>query len=520
MHQAEIDLATVQIDPTDLHLHPRTNGVTDTGSLAAQLLSQFVKAEIFAAQLGDVHQAFHVQGIQGHENAEAGRSRHHATIFFPQMLAHVFALEPSFHITAGFVGAALIGAAMQTSGLPGLLIGCRHAHARRVGVRRTFGGLVLFKPLGQLGMGFAGHGQVGQLVLAPQQDRLDHPVHQQIGVTADRAGEMGVGLIGQAEVTAVDRRVDRLLHGAQKHGVDLLRVRTVFGGLRNFLELAGVRIIADAQANAHGLEVIAQDVFFLGRRSFVHPEQAGVLTLLNEVCTAHVRRQHRFFNQAVRFVAYAGHDFFNAPALIADDLGFGGFKVHCTTHGTRSQQGFVHVLQIHQVGHALLALGRFRAACVSQNRRHLGVGKARMAVHDRWVKLIGMDFALGIDQHVAHHAQAVHIGVERAQTVGQLLGQHGDDAAREIHAGGPVVGIDVDVATGLHIVAHVGNGHQQTPALATADFGWLAIDRIVKVAGIFAVDRDQGHIAQIHTVFAILGPDFVGQALGLLQAPC
>jgi len=114
----------------------------------------------------------------------------------------------------------------------------------------------------------------------------------------------------------------------------------------------------------------------------------------------------------MRFVAHARHDLFNAPAFVAHDLSFSGPKIHRTTHRTRGQQRLVHVLQIHQVSHALFAFGRFRPTCVGQNRRHFGVSKTSMAVHHCRVKLVSVHIALGIDQHVAHHAQTVHIRVQ------------------------------------------------------------------------------------------------------------
>jgi hypothetical protein len=102
-------------------------------------------------------------------------------------------------------------------------------------------------------------------------------VHQQVGIAPDRAGEVRVGLVRQAEVAAVERRVDRLLHRAQQHGVDLLRVGPVLGGQRNLLELARLRVVADGHADAHGLQVVAQDFLLLRRRAFVHAVQARVL---------------------------------------------------------------------------------------------------------------------------------------------------------------------------------------------------------------------------------------------------
>jgi hypothetical protein len=45
----------------------------------------------------------------------------HAAVFFAQMLAHVFAFEPGFHIATGFISAAFIGAAMQDPQPPRLV---------------------------------------------------------------------------------------------------------------------------------------------------------------------------------------------------------------------------------------------------------------------------------------------------------------------------------------------------------------------------------------------------------------
>ena len=109
---------------------------------------------------------------------------------------------------------------------------------------------------------------------------------------------------------------------------------------------------------------------------------------------------------------------------------------------------------------------RLDAAGVGENGRHLRVGETGMAVHDGRIELVGVQFALGGDQHVTDHAQAIHLGVQGTQAVGELLGQHGNDAAREINAGGTFIGIDVDGIAGVHVMAHVGNGHQQAPALA------------------------------------------------------
>ena len=78
------------------------------------------------------------------------------------------------------------------------------------------------------------------MVASFSQDRFDNAVYQEVRIAPNRAGEMRISIKGQAEMSAIGRRINRLLHRAQKHGVDLLRVGPVFGGLRYGLEVAGL----------------------------------------------------------------------------------------------------------------------------------------------------------------------------------------------------------------------------------------------------------------------------------------
>ena len=125
MHQAKINLATIQVHAADLHPHPCADGVTNTSPLATQLLPRFVKAEILATQLGDVDQAFHIHRVQRDKNAKASGRCDHAAELFTQMLAHVFALEPGLYVAAGLISAALVGTAVQAGSLPGELVSSR-----------------------------------------------------------------------------------------------------------------------------------------------------------------------------------------------------------------------------------------------------------------------------------------------------------------------------------------------------------------------------------------------------------
>ena len=131
-------------------------------------------------------------------------------------------------------------------------------------------------------MRFSRQRQTGQLVFLPRQNRFDNPVYQQIRVAANRTGEMRIRLIRQTKVTAVDGGVNRLLHRAQQHGVNLLCIWALFSRLGDVLKLARLGVVAQAKTQSQGFEVIAQNVFFLRCGPLMDAEQAGMLALLND----------------------------------------------------------------------------------------------------------------------------------------------------------------------------------------------------------------------------------------------
>ena len=296
-----------------------------------------------------------------------------------------------------------------------------------------------------------------------------------------------------------------------------MRLGPVLGHLGDVAELRGMRVVADGLGNAHGLQIVAQNLLLLGRRALVHTEKASVFALLNEIGGTNIGRQHGFFDQLVGIIAGARDNFFNTPRLVADDLCLSGFKIYRTARLARQQQSTVYIVQIEQIGHQGFALHSFGAACVLQDRRNFGVGEACVAEHHSRIKLVCVHLTFGVDQHVANHAKSLNAWVQRTQSIGQFLWQHGNHAAREIHRSGSVVGVDIDRCPRLHIVAHVGNRHQQTPTFATAHLGGLTIHRVVKITRVFAIDGDQRHVAQINAIFVIAGPDMVRQLARLRQ---
>src|SRR3989338_5063629 len=112
---------------------------------------------------------------------------------------------------------------------------------------------------------------------------------------------------------------------------------------------------------------------------------------------------------------------------------------------------------------------------------------------------------------VSNHGQTIDMRVQRAQAVGQFFRQHRDNPLREVHRVTTYLSLGVQRRIDLHIVRYVGDGDIQLPAAGKQPpvaAVFLAIHRIVKVAGVFTVDGDERQMAQIDALFFVLLFDF------------
>ncbi len=468
-------------------------------------------------------QAFNIQAVKLHKQPERRCRTDRAAIFLTQALTHEHALQPRLDVTRSLIRPALVGAAMDARGLPGGRLGWRQLDARSHLDRRlgqTLRGLRLATWLALEITRGRHHRRQDQLVTSAAKQGLDDAMHEQVRITANRAGEVRVSLIRQAEVPAVGGRVDGLLHRAQQHRVDLHGVGPLLRGLCDGLELSRRGLFTNAQPQAQRLQVVAQGAALLGCRALVHPVKRWVLATHDEVGRADVGRQHALLDEPMGIGAHTRDDARDAPVLVANDLGFGGFKIHGATAGTSLQQSAVHLVQVQQMRHQRSAALSFGTARVAQDGRYFGVGQARMRIDDRREELVGMQLTFGCDQHVADHRQSLDLGVERAQAIGELLRQHRDDAPRKVDRGRSLISVPVQGLVGLDVVTDVGDGHDQAPGvrgLATTDHGRLAIDRVIEVTRVFAVNGHQGHVGQVDAPFLVGRPHLLGQLGSLSQ---
>ena len=125
--------------------------------------------------------------------------------------------------------------------------------------------------------------------------------------------------------------------------------------------------------------------------------------------------------------------------------------------------------------------------------------------------LVVQYLAVGVHGHDAGEGQPVHVGVEGADAVGELLRQHGDHPVGKVHRGGAVECLQVQGGIFGHIVGHVGDVDAQDPVSLPV---LLQADGVVKVLGGGAVDGDDGFVPQVQPAGAGGGVHLLGGQLG------
>ncbi len=133
-------------------------------------------------------------------------------------------------------------------------------------------------------------------------------------------------------------------------------------------------------------------------------------------------------------------------------------------------------------------------------------------MHHRGIERVLADDPFGRDRHLAHHAEPVDLGLERAELVRERLGQHRDHAAREVDRRSPLARVAIERVAVFHVVRDVGDRDDQPEAVADA----LAVDRVVEILRGLAVDGDERQRRDVDAARAIAVGDLRGKLAGLL----
>ncbi len=106
--------------------------------------------------------------------------------------------------------------------------------------------------------------------------------------------------------------------------------------------------------------------------------------------------------------------------------------------------------------------------------------------------------AVLVEDHAHDETGAVLALAQRAQIVGDALGQHRHDAVGEVDRVAAQLRLAVELGAGAHEVRDVGDGDEHDPAALVAAAGvGLGVDGVVVVARVGRVDGDKRHCAQV-----------------------
>ena len=224
-----------------------------------------VMAEIFVADGARRHEAVGAGLVQLHEQAGAGD-------------AGDAAVEG---------GADAVGEKMRDQPVVGFALGQHGAALGRGNLRGDFGQ--------RLGVGGLGQAAVAQLERADQS-----AMHDQVGIAADRRGEMRVAAQVQAEMAVILRRVFGLRLRAQHDFVDqLLGIAALHAG-EHAVEGFRPQHAAFREGNVERCKEFAQRVDLLHARLVVHAIDQRTARLFQRLGGGDIGEDHEFLDQPVR----------------------------------------------------------------------------------------------------------------------------------------------------------------------------------------------------------------------------
>ena len=167
----------------------------------------------------------------------------------------------------------------------------------------------------------------GQAVVAPAVGADQRAVDDEVGVAADRRGEVAVARQVEAEVAEVLRGVVGLGHGAQDGDVDHLGVLGAGDAVEQAVELGGLQHLALGQRQADGVDDGAQRLELLRGGLLVDAVEEAELLRLERLGGGDVGEDHEVLDQPVGVEALAEGDGEDLALVGEDDAALGEVEV-------------------------------------------------------------------------------------------------------------------------------------------------------------------------------------------------
>ena len=169
-----------------------------------------------------------------------------------------------------------------------------------------------------------------------------------------------------------------------------------------------------------------------------------------------VCRQHEVLNHLRGHISLIGKDLHRSPLFIQMNLRLGEIKIQrsprCPSLSNQRRKFPHHFKHRHQIPIFFRLLG----IVIFENFLYGSVTHSSIYPYHCLGDLIVCHFPGRIQRHDTAECQPVLPLVQRTDTVGERMGQHGNNPIHQIHAGTPLKGLHVQRASLPHIVGNIG----------------------------------------------------------------
>ena len=336
-----------------------------------------------------MHQAFHAI-FQLHKHAKGCDTADYAVIFLSNMVCHIFAF-------------------LQL-----------HSGALRIGCSTfTNGGMVSY--YFQL--------VVQGLYLCRLQLRCLQPLAQQamdnqIRITTNGRGEMGIIFGRQTKMTHVFCLVHSLLHGAQCYRSYQTLLRASCHRTYRLLDFLGLGLLAHLKLYIEIGQQLSQILHFFLCRNFVDTIDEGPMLIKHMLSYGFIGRQHKLLNDGLCITMNALHNLNGVQLFIQNNLLLRQIKVYCTPTRTFIVQNLAQLIHFFHHGHNVsIFSAKLLVSC--QHSTHNVIAQAMTHIDNGWENFVIKHRTLRIDMHFAGHGQSVLPCIQTTNAIGQALRQHG-----------------------------------------------------------------------------------------------
>ena len=298
----------------------------------------------------------------------------------------------------------------------------------------------------------------------------------------------------QTEVARTVRAVFGPFHTAESQAADQILLGGISDFCQKLLELLGMNLLPVAfDVVAEILDEALETLDFLRVRRLMHPVEKGDLLPVKILRHGLVRNEHEILDKLRGIVPVIGKNLRGMAIFVQMNLRLREIKVDRAAFSSVLPEKLCQYVHIFQHGdHIGVVFCKLRVL-VRQDLFHLGVAHAMVRADHTLHDLMACHLAFFINIHKTAQGQPVQPFIERADPVGEGMGQHGNHPVCQINAGAPFQGLPVQSAVFLDIIGHIRDMDTQMPAVFVLCEG----NGIIQVFRILAVYRHHKKIPKI-----------------------